>query len=61
MALAIVLILTSILYLINRRTFIGKTLAQKIFKLIIYAACVLLSLFVILEILHIIKYHETSL
>lgn len=61
MALALIFILTSIIYLINRKKFAGKTIAQKIWTLGIYAICVLVGLFVFFEILHVIKYHETSL
>jgi hypothetical protein len=60
MALTLVLIITFIIYLINRKKFIGKTIAQKIWTLIIYATCVIVGLFVFFEILHIIKYHKIS-
>jgi hypothetical protein len=52
---------TLVIYLITRKEFDGKTIPQKIFKLIIYASCVSLGLIAFLEILHIVKYHETSL
>jgi hypothetical protein len=61
MALALIFILTFIVYLINRKKFIGKTITQKIWMIIIYTICVLVALFIFFEILHIIKYHETSL
>ena len=61
MALILVFILTFIIYLIKRKTFIRKTIAQKIWTFAIYAICVLIGLFVFFEILHVIKYHEISL
>jgi hypothetical protein len=61
MPLALIFILTFIVYLINRKKFTGKTAAQKIWTFGIYALCVLAGLFVFFEILHIIKYHEISL
>jgi hypothetical protein len=61
MALIIVLIAAFIIYLINRKKFIGKTNAQKIWQFGIYALCVLVGLFVFFEILHVIKYHSIGL
>jgi len=60
MALALVIIGTFIIYLINRKKFVGKTIAQKIWKLVIYAVGVILALFIFFEILHIIKYHSVE-
>jgi hypothetical protein len=60
MALIIVLIGAFILYLINRKKFVGKTTAQKIWKFGIYALYVLLGIVTLFEILHVIKYHSIN-
>ena len=61
MILIIILIGAYIIYRINKKKFIGKTSAQKIWGIGIYALYVLVGLFVFLEILHFIKYHSFGL
>jgi len=58
MALIIILIGTYIIYLINRKKFIGKTNTQKVAKLGVYALGMIIGMFIFFEILHIMKYHS---
>jgi predicted membrane channel-forming protein YqfA (hemolysin III family) len=60
MILAFVLICASIIYLINKKKFIDKTNAQKIWRFGIYALSVFVGIIVFFEILHIIKYHSIN-
>ncbi len=61
MALILVLIITSIVYFIRRKKFISKTITLKIWGFLVYGFFVIIALLVFFEIVHIIKYHETSL
>jgi predicted membrane channel-forming protein YqfA (hemolysin III family) len=60
MILVFVLICAFIIYLINKKKFIGKTNAQKIWGFGIYALSVFVGIFIFFEILHIIKYHSIN-
>jgi len=58
MVLIIVLIITSIVYFINRKKFIGKTTSLKIWGFLVYAFFVVISIYLFFVVLHLIKYHE---
>ena len=60
MALILILIITGILFLINRKKFIVKPVLQQILWLGIYFIGSLVGLFLLFEIIHIIKYHSIN-
>jgi hypothetical protein len=60
-ALIIIIILTYIVYLVNRKKFKDKTYPQKVVKIVIYFTEVILGIFIFFEILHVIKYHSFGL
>jgi hypothetical protein len=60
MALILVLIGATILYLINGKKLSNKTTSLKIWWFIIYAGITLVGLLLFFEILHIIKYHSVG-
>jgi hypothetical protein len=61
MILIIVLIGAFIIYRINRKKFIDKTNAQKIWGIGIYALYVIVGIFIFFETLHFIKYQSFGL
>lgn len=60
MALILILIGATILYLINRKKLSNKTISLKIWWFIIYAGITLVGLLLFFEMLHIIKYHSVG-